>query len=138
VKVTTKQGFVGQAAEAVANAKPQTPDLYIQVIPRTGEKIVMPAFKNTPVGNGLTWNLPRTLDLGEIDRIEVWDHNSIWKDSEFDRVNIEHAWEADGQQFHVQLQGRKIEPPPWAMPTLVGGAVAAGLVVLKFVWDQVV
>src|ERR1700759_1177140 len=53
VQITTKQGFVGQAAEAVDNVKPETPDLYIQVFPRTDPKVVLPAYKDTPIGNGL-------------------------------------------------------------------------------------
>jgi hypothetical protein len=138
VKLTTKQGFVGQAAEAVDNVKPETPDLYIQVYPKAGPKIVFPAFKDTPIGNGLTWNLPKALQLNEIDRVEVWDHNAMWKDKEFDRITLDNTWEADGQRFHVQLQGQKFQPPSWAMPVMVGGGVVALLVVLKFVWDQVV
>ena len=138
VQVTTKQGFVGQAAEAVDNVKPESPDLYIQVFPRTGPKIVLPAYKDTPIGNGLVWQLPRQFQLADIDRIEIWDHNAMWKDKEFDRITLNDTWEADGQRFHIQLQGQKIQPPTWALPTFVGGAVAAGLVLLKFVWDQVV
>lgn len=138
VKLTTKQGFVGQAAEAVDNVKPETPDLYIQVFPKTGDKLVLPAFKNTPIGNGLTWNLPRKLALSEMDRVEVWDHNSVWKDREFDRITLTNVWEADGQRFHVQLQGQAFEPPSWPMPLMVAGGVVAVLVMLKFVWDQVV
>lgn len=138
VKLSTKQGFVGQAAEAVDNVKPETPDLYIQVFPKTGAKLVLPAFKDTPIGNGLTWNLPRQFQLTDIDRVEVWDHNSMWKDKEQDRVTIDNVWSADGQRFHIDLQGKKFEPPNWAMPTMIAGAVAALLVVLKFVWDQVV
>ena len=138
VQVTTKQGIVGQAAEAVDNVKPATPDLYIQVFPRQGPKVVLPAYKDTPIGNGLVWQLPRQFELSEIDRVEVWDHNTVWKDKEFDRITMNDGWDADGQRFHVQLQGEKLQPPGWALPTLVGGAVAAGLVLLKFVWDQVV
>lgn len=138
VQVTTKQGFVGQAAEAVDNVKPQSPDLYIQVFPRGAPKIVLPAYKDTPIGNGLVWQLPRVLQLNEVERVEIWDHNAVWKDKEFDRVTMDNTWEADGQRFHVQLQGEKLHPPDWALPTFVGGAVAAGLIILKFVWDQVV
>ena len=70
--------------------------------------------------------------------VEIWDHNAMWKDKEFDRITIDNNWDADGQRFHVQLQGEKFQAPDWALPTLVGGAVAAGLVLMKFVWDQVV
>jgi hypothetical protein len=138
VKISTKQGFVGQAAEAVDNAMPASPDLYIQVFPRAGEKVVLPAYKDTPIGNGLVWQLPRQFQLSEVDRVEIWNHHTLWKDKPFDRITLDNAWEADGQRFHVQLQGEKIQPPSWAWPTFIGGAVAAGLVVLKFVWDQVV
>ncbi len=138
VQITTKQGFVGQAAETVDNIKPETPDLYIQVFPRDAAKVVLPAYKNTPIGNGLLWQLPGQLQLSEVDRVEVWDHSTFWKDKPLDRITLDKVWEADGQRFHVQLQGEKPVAPPWALPTFVGGAVAAGLVLLKFVWDQVV
>jgi hypothetical protein len=99
---------------------------------------VLPAYKDSPIGNGLVWQLPRQFQLGDIDRIEIWDHNAMWKDKEFDRITLDNIWDADGQRFHVQLQGKRYEPPQWAMPVMVGGAVAGLLVVLKFVWGQVV
>ena len=48
------------------------------------------------------------------------------------------GWSADGQRFHVDLLGTKIEPPSWAIPVAgVGGAITL-LVLLRFVWDQVI
>jgi hypothetical protein len=138
VQITTKQGFVGQAAEAVDNVKPESPDLYIQVFLHQGKKIVMPAYKDTPIGNGLIWKLGTPLDLHNVDRVEVWDHNAVWKDKEFDRISLNDNWEAEGQRFHVTLMGEKITAPDWAMPTMIAGAAVGLLVVLKFVWDQVV
>src|SRR5258708_235687 len=86
----------GGTVEAVKHVKPETPDLYIQVYPKAGPKIVFPAFKDTPIGNGLTWNLPKAIQLNELDRVEVWDHNAMWKDKEFDRITLDNTWEADG------------------------------------------
>src|SRR4051812_7904389 len=38
LKLTTKPGVVGQAAEAVANLKPSTPDLYLKIFTAKDEQ----------------------------------------------------------------------------------------------------
>jgi hypothetical protein len=134
IQLTTKTGMVGQAAEAVANVKPN-PDLYLKVFTAAGES-KLPVYKNTPVGNGLTWKLPKAQQLHEVQRVEVWD-SDLMKDEELDRITLT-GWGADGQRFHVDLLGTRIEPPKWAIPVAsVGGAITL-LVLLRFVWDQVI
>jgi hypothetical protein len=136
VELTTKAGMVGQAAEAVANVTPTSPDLYLKIFAATGD-LTLPTYKDTPVGNGLMWKLPRTFQLGQIQRVEVWDHHTFWKDKPLDRITL-HGWSIDGQLYHVELLGKKIEPPKWSIPVAaVGGAVTL-LVLLRFVWDQVI
>src|SRR5262249_15118891 len=73
IQLTTKTGMVGQAAEAVANVKPN-PDLYLKVFTAAGES-KLPVYKNTPVGNGLKWNLPKPQQLRDVQRVEVWDED---------------------------------------------------------------
>jgi hypothetical protein len=136
IKLTTKQGMVGQAAEAVANIEPGTPDLYLKVFTPTGET-QLPIFKDTPIGNGLTWNLPKPLPLFDVQRVEVWDHHSIMKDKQLDRITLA-GWGVDGQRFHVDLLGTHHEPPKWAMPLAAIGGAMALIVLLRFVWDQVI
>jgi hypothetical protein len=137
IKVTTKQGVVGQAAEAVANLTPTTPDLYLKLATTTGE-MTLPIFKSTPIGNGLTWNLPQVFQLRQIQRVEVWDHHMLWKDKPLDRITLGGGWGIDGQLFHIDLMGKKIEPPRWAMPMAAVGGALTLLVLLRFVWDQVI
>ncbi len=136
IKLTTKGGMVGQAAEAVANIDPATPDLYLKVFTPAGET-QLPVFKDTPIGNGLTWNLPKPLPLADAQRVEVWDHHRILKDKQLDRITLG-GWSIDGQRFHVDLLGKKNEPPKWAMPLGAIGGVLSLLALLRFVWDQVI
>lgn len=136
IKLTTKSGMVGQAAEAVANIRLTTPDLYLMFHTSAGETR-LPTFKDTPVGNGLTWNLPKSLALGEIQRVEVWDHHAITKDQQLDRITLA-GWSDEGQLFHVDLLGQRNEPPKWAIPIAAAGGAITLLGLLKFVWDQVI
>jgi paraquat-inducible protein A len=136
IKLTTKSGMVGQAAEAVANLKLSTPDLYVMFYTSAGETR-LPTFKNTPVGNGLTWNLPQTVALRDVQRVEVWDHHAITKDQQLDRITMG-GWSDEGQLFHVDLHGQRNEPPKWAIPLAAAGGAVTLLGLLKFVWDQVI
>lgn len=136
IKLTTRKDMVGQAADAVANVDPATPDLYLKVTLASGE-IELPVQKDTPIGNGITWNLPKEQKLQDVQRVDVWDHNSMWKDKQFDRVNV-NGWSADGQKYHIDLLGNRNTPPPWALPTATAAGAVALVVLLKFVWDQVV
>lgn len=136
IKLTTRHDMVGQAADAVANVDPATPDLYLKVTLASGE-IELPVIKDTPIGNGLTWNLPAVQKLQDVQRVDVWDHNSMWKDKQFDRISLG-DWSADGQKYHIDLLGTRNAPPPWALPTATAAGAVAFVVLLKFVWDQVV
>ncbi len=136
IKLSTKQGMVGQAAEAVANVDPTTPDLYLMIFTTAGETR-LPTFKDTPVGNGLTWNLPKVLSILDMQRIEVWDHHSILSDKQLDRLTLDN-WSVDGQRFHIDLLGHPNAPPKWALPVIAVGATLSILAFLKFVWDQVI
>ena len=136
IKLTTRHDMVGQAADAVANVDPATPDLYLKVTLASGE-IELPVRADTPIGNGLTWDLPTVQKLQDVQRVDVWDHNSMWKDRQFDRITL-NDWSADGQKYHVDLLGQRNAPPPWALPTLSAAGAVALVVLLKFVWDQVV
>lgn len=136
IKLTTKTGMVGQAAEAVANTVPTTPDLYLVITTSKGEQTLQ-TFKDTPIGNGLTWNLKTPMQLGELQRVDVWNHHTLWKDKPLDRITMA-GWGVDGQQFHVDLLGQRIEPPKWAMPVAIVGGTLTLVALLRFVWDQVI
>lgn len=138
IKLTTKSGVVGQAAEAVDNVDLSTPDLYLKLFTPAGESR-LPTFKDTPVGNGLTWNLPKAHPLAELQRLEVWDHRAILSDKQVDRITFDGiTWNVDGQRFHIDLLGRRNAPPTWALPVMAVGATISLLALLRFVWDQVI
>ena len=136
IKLTTRHDMVGQAADAVANVDPATPDLYLKVTLASGE-VELPIRKDTPIGNGITWDLPTIQNLRDVQRVDVWDHNSLWKDKQLDRITMS-DWSADGQKYHIDLLGPHNAPPPWALPTASAAGAIALVVLLKFVWDQVV
>jgi hypothetical protein len=135
IKLTTKSGIVGQAAEAVANVQ-SNPDLYLKVTTSSGA-IDFPAQKDTPVGNGLEWKLPKPMPLHALQRVDVFDHHWIRSDPQLDRITLS-GWATEGQRFHVDLLGQRFEPPKWALPVAAMGGAITLLVLLRFVWDQVI
>jgi hypothetical protein len=138
LKLSTKQGLVGQAAEAVSNISLSSPDLYLKLYTPKGEQ-KLAVKKDTPIGNGLTWDLDRAAPLRDIQRVEIWDHYRITSDKPLDRISFDgSAWGMDGQRFHIELVGEQFRPPSWALPTAAVGAVLTFLCVVRFIWDQVV
>ena len=140
IKLTTKAGPVGQAAEALRLVT-GTYDIYLTI--RTpGGRFVTPVKEKTAMGNGLKWGLDDSYKLEEIRQIDVWDKTSVpfRSDKNLDHINIEGQWSAEGQTFRIDLIGNANEdqPPRWALPTLSVGATLTVLVFLRFVWDQVV
>jgi len=135
VKLTTKPGPVGQVREAYDTVKPSTPDLYLKIfVP--GREVNTRTFTDQPIGNGVTWNLESPFSLLEIKKVEVWDDDAFG-DTQLDNVNME-GWSAEGQTFRIELQGEHPRPPEWALPLASAGATLAAVILLRFVWDQVV
>lgn len=135
IQLTTKPGMVGQASEALRLVKPGNPDLYLKVKIGDSEERTR-TFKNTPIGNGLVWNLDEPRRMSQIDQVEVWDEN-VFRDDFKDRVMLS-GWNAEGQTYRIDLLGEPFEPPNWALPVAaVGGAITL-MVLLRFVWDQVI
>jgi len=142
VKLVTKEGLVGQASEAVSNVNPSNPDLYLRLFLRDDKELWperMPELikKDTPVGNGLTWDLPATMQMTNLARVDVWDHHAITKDKQLDRITIT-GWNTEGQRYRVELIGQPNKPPEWALPLAAAGAALTLAGLAKFVWDQVV
>lgn len=135
IKLTNKPGPVGQVREVYDTIKPSTPDLYLKVfVP--GRSIQLRTFKNQPIGNGVTWHLEAPLNVLDVKKVEVWDDDTFG-DSQLDNINME-SWITDGQTFRIELQGTRPSAPEWALPLAAAGATLAGVVLLRFVWDQVV
>lgn len=136
VKLMTKPGPVGQANEVLRQVTGNY-DIYLKV--RTIEAhLKTNTMQNTAIGNGLVWPLPRQFKLQDVKEIDVWDEHTFRSDKNLDHINMGGQWSAEGQMFRVELQGKANEPPKWALPTLAVGATLSGLVLLRFIWDQVV
>ena len=136
IRVTTKPGPVGQFAEAKRQVRPSNPDLYLKLHLQGIERTTR-TFKDMPIGNGLVWNLDDPLDIKAIRRIEVWDDDTFG-DTLLDQVSIANTWSAEGGEFRIELLGARPAPPEWALPVAAVGATLCAVVLLRFVWDQVI
>lgn len=136
VKLMTKPGPVGQASEALRLVT-GTYDLYLKVKTTDG-LLTTDTYKDRAIGNGLIWPLSRQYKLQDVKDVDVWDAHTFRSDKNLDHINLGGQWWAEGQTFKIELQGKANEPPKWALPTLAVGATLTALVVLRFVWDQVV
>ncbi|MBC8106655.1 MAG: hypothetical protein H7Z14_08705 [Anaerolineae bacterium] len=136
VKLVTKPGPVGQASEALRLVT-GTYDLYLKMKTTDGE-LKTDTYNDRAIGNGLIWPLSRQYKLQEVKEVDVWEARSIRSDKNLDHINLAGQWWAEGQMFKIELQGKANEPPKWALPVLAVGATLTALVVLRFVWDQVV
>lgn len=137
IRVTTKPGPVGQFAEAKRQVRPSNPDLYLKLHLQGIEKNTR-TFKDMPVGNGLIWHLDDPIDVKAIRRVEVWDDDTFG-DTLLDQVSIAGGeWSAEGGEFRIELQGVRPQPPEWALPVAAAGATLCAVVLLRFVWDQVI
>jgi hypothetical protein len=136
IRLSTKPGPVGQASEALRLVT-GTYDLYLKV--KTIDGVVQTeVYSDRAIGNGLTWPLPKQQKLAQILEVDVWDHHTFRSDANVDHINLNGQWSAEGQTFRIDLLGKANEPPRWTLPTLAVGATLSALVVLRFVWDQVV
>ena len=48
------------------------------------------------------------------------------------------GWIGDGGSYRIDLIGTAYQPPEWAMPVMVIGGTMTALVLLRFIWDQVI
>jgi hypothetical protein len=136
IKLTTKPGPVGQASEALRLVT-GTYDIYLKVKTFDGE-LKTDTYNDRAIGNGLIWPLARQYKLQDVKEVNVYEARMIRSDKNLDHIAMNGQWAAEGQTFRVDLQGKENQPPKWALPTLAVGATLTALVVLRFVWDQVV
>lgn len=136
IKLTTKPGPVGQASEALRLVT-GTYDLYLKIKTAEGE-LKTDTYKDRAIGNGLIWPLSRQYRLQEVKEVDIFEARTIRSDKNLDHIALNGEWSAEGQTFRIDLQGKVNEPPKWALPTLAVGAALSALVLLRFVWDQVV
>ena len=142
IRLTSKENISGQVRDAYAGVLPTTADFFLILARRGAEPLRLETFEDTPLGNGLTWQLPAAMAMSDLVRVEVWDDNGLLSDKELDRIelpgDLAKAWEIDGQTFHVRLNGRRLDPPRWATPLMAVGGVLFAVVLLRFVWDQAI
>lgn len=136
IKLTTKPGPVGQASEALRLVT-GTYDLYLALKTSAGE-FKTDTYNDRAIGNGLIWPLTRQYKVQDVREVNVFEARTIRSDKNLDHIIMNGQWWAEGQMFKIELQGKANEPPKWALPTLAVGATLCALVLLRFVWDQVV
>jgi len=137
IKLTTKPGLVGQASEAIRLVEPGNPDLYLKLsITGQAEPLRTATRTDTPVGNGLEWELSPPVLMRDIRQVDVWDEDLV-RDNHKDHLTMG-GWRADGQTYSIELLGQRYAPPRWALPVAIAGGAIVLLVFLRFVWDQVI
>lgn len=139
IHLKTKTDIGGQTRDAYDAVDPGTPDLFLKLSLRDQpDSLQLETHKDTVIGSGQSWTLPTPRPLDQITMVEVWDENTLLKDKQLDRIAIDNNWSGEGQTFLISLEGTHPQPPRWALPLLAAGATLAGLVILKFVWDQAI
>ena len=112
IKLTTKPDLAGQARDAYDSVWPTTADLFIVVRTRDDHERKLPTFRDTPIGNGLTWALKPPVDARDVALVEVWDRRRIVGDKQLDRVAFGAGeWTAKGQTFQLDLLGSPAASP---------------------------
>jgi len=133
IRITAKGDIDMQKFEEVLDV----PDYYIELSTDQGA-IRTKTFKDTRVGNGLTWKLPVPVPLAAVKELRVFDEDTM-KDRMMDRV-ANPSRETNGEKFHFSLQGqippRSNERTVGLALALCGGAILL-LTLLKFIRAQV-
>jgi hypothetical protein len=141
IRLSTREGLAGEAADAYARIKLTTPDYYLVLHATTApEPVRLPEKDDTPLGDGLTWGLDAPVERAAVQKVEVWDGNTLLPDDQLDHVTFAatDVWTAHGQTYQIELQGDRHHPPAWAWWVGGAGAVITLWVVVAFVKDQVV
>ena len=96
---------------------PDTPDYALQLLFRNGELYRSPSKPDTPIGNGIVFDIP-DVEMALLQEVSLWDDNSltisdmklsVLPDAIVDRVRIGEARVVEGQRMRFQLIG---EPAP--------------------------
>jgi hypothetical protein len=135
IRITAKGDVDMQKFEEVLD----TPDYYLEVLTDQGS-IRTKAFKDTRLGNGLTYKLPVPVPMSSVRELKVFDEDTIGKDKMMDRIDKPQR-EMKGEKFAFSLIG-EIPPRPshWKVGlalVICGGAILL-LTILKFIRAQVV
>jgi hypothetical protein len=107
-----------------------TPDYFVVITTRDDKTINTEPYDNTPIGNGLDFELPQPLPLAEIAHLQLLDED-LRSDDIRDRVDVRERI-CRGQDYQFELLG---PPPPeqdrayW----LLGGGGAV-LVIATILW----
>jgi hypothetical protein len=133
IRITAKPGIDLRKLEEVFD----TPDYYLELLTEQGA-IRTKTFKDTRVGNGLTFKLPVPVPLSAVKELIIWDDN-VGSDKQIDRLDHP-TRETDGEKFHFALTGyippRSHQAKVGTALAICGGAILL-LTLLKFIRAQV-
>lgn len=102
-----------------------TPDYYVKVgVKDAKEPITLEGYKDTHIGNGLDFKLPKPLELGSIAHVELLDEDMV-SDDTLDRVDVRGRINR-GLDYEFELIGPPSEKRTAAYVALgAGGALLA-------------
>lgn len=117
IVVTKNEGFSGVKLFEMGQ-----PDYFLKLVV-DGESIQLPRKDNTPIGNGLAWELESPIPLTRLSEITIHDHGML-TNKLLDRVSVS-GWKEMGQDFTFSISG-EISQSRWVAMTLLGlsGVVA--------------
>jgi len=134
IRITAKPGIDLRKLEEVFDI----PDYYLELLTDQGA-IRTKTFKDTRVGNGLTFKLPVPVPLSAVKELKIWDEETVGKDKQVDRLDRP-SRETDGEKFHFSLAGQ-IPPRPNTFKIGLALSICGGLLLLltllKFLRSQV-
>lgn len=134
----TAQEFVEKLKSLGSN-----PSLSLSVVAAgRDEPIKTPVREDTPIGNGLTFELPEPIARRDLREVQVWDEG-FFSNKMIDRVDTGKALVESGQLFTFTLISPDAEPPMsrkrlvgWVL--VIAAAAGVGIALVRFIALQVV
>src|SRR6185295_7615856 len=133
IRIIGKSGIDLRKLEEVLD----TPDYYLELLTDQGA-IRTKTFKDTRVGNGLTFKLPVPVPLAAVKEVKIWDEN-VGSDKQVDRLDLP-TRETDGEKFHFSLTGQIPPRPPTfkiGLALYIAGGAILLITLLTFLRSQV-
>jgi hypothetical protein len=134
----TAQEFVEKLKSLGSN-----PSLYLEVVAADrDEPIKTPVREDTPIGNGLTFELDEPIARRDLREVRVWDEG-FFSNKMIDRIDVGTSLVESGQLFTFTLRSPDAAPPMsqqrlagWVLVIAAGAGVGVALV--RFIALQVI
>jgi len=103
-----------------------SPDFYVELVLKDGTAQDTASYTDTPIGGGLTFDLPAPVSLSDISQVVLYD-DDLLRDEMLDRADVA-GRNCDGQSHGFELMG-----PPNRFATVGAVVLACGAICLAYV-----